>query len=214
MTKARVNGTTSNAKGDLVVGTGSTTAAALSVGTDGQVLTAASGQTTGLQWATPASGSMTQIATGSLSGVSTVTISSISQTYKNLYLTVYGPISTVSQTLWYRYNGTSSASYYFSGFSPIGSSTIYSDIQYYLPLGWVGTSAADPDAKGLSTVSFPNYALNAPKINTTFSLNNNNIQKNIIWGGNPSDLTAITNITILVTSGSFSSGTYTLYGVN
>ena len=213
MTKARVNGTTSNAKGDLVVGTGSTTAAALSVGTDGQVLTAASGQTTGLQWATPSSGSYTQITTGTLTGAS-VTISSIPQTYRNLYLIVYGPISTANQTMWYRYNGTSSASYKFVGFDAIGNTTIDSDIQYYLPLGWVGTSAGDTDAKGLSTVFFPNYALSAPKINNTVSLNNNNIQKNIIWGSNPSDLTAITNITILVTSGSFSSGTYTLYGVN
>ena len=51
MTKARVNGTTSNAKGDLVVGTGSTTAAALSVGTDGYMLYADSTQTQGIKWA-------------------------------------------------------------------------------------------------------------------------------------------------------------------
>jgi hypothetical protein len=52
MTKARATSTTAGAKGALVVGTGSLTAAPLTVGTDGQVLTAASGQTTGLQWTT------------------------------------------------------------------------------------------------------------------------------------------------------------------
>lgn len=40
-----------NAKGDLPVATAADTWSRLAVGTDGQVLTAASGQSTGLQWA-------------------------------------------------------------------------------------------------------------------------------------------------------------------
>jgi hypothetical protein len=43
-----------DAKGDLVVGTGADTFARLAVGANGTVLTAASGEATGLQWATPA----------------------------------------------------------------------------------------------------------------------------------------------------------------
>jgi hypothetical protein len=46
-----------DAKGDLVPGTGADTFARLAVGTNGQVLTADSAETTGLKWATPASGS-------------------------------------------------------------------------------------------------------------------------------------------------------------
>jgi hypothetical protein len=42
-----------DAKGDLVAGTGANAAARLAVGTNGKVLTAASGETTGLEWATP-----------------------------------------------------------------------------------------------------------------------------------------------------------------
>jgi hypothetical protein len=45
-----------DAKGDLVVGTGADTFARLAVGTNDYVLTAASGETTGLKWAAPASG--------------------------------------------------------------------------------------------------------------------------------------------------------------
>jgi len=48
--------TTFDAKGDLVVGTGADTFAKLTVGTNDYVLTAASGETTGLKWAAPASG--------------------------------------------------------------------------------------------------------------------------------------------------------------
>jgi hypothetical protein len=45
-----------DAKGDLVVGTGADTFARLAVGTNDYVLTAASGEITGLKWAAPASG--------------------------------------------------------------------------------------------------------------------------------------------------------------
>ena len=48
--------TTITTKGDLVPGTGSGTFARLAAGTNGQVLTADSTASTGLKWATPASG--------------------------------------------------------------------------------------------------------------------------------------------------------------
>ena len=46
-----------DAKGDLIVGTGADTFSRLAVGTNDYVLTAASGEATGLKWAAPASGS-------------------------------------------------------------------------------------------------------------------------------------------------------------
>jgi hypothetical protein len=48
-----------DAKGDLIGGTGADTFARLAIGTNGQVLTADSAETTGLKWATPAGGSST-----------------------------------------------------------------------------------------------------------------------------------------------------------
>jgi hypothetical protein len=54
-----------DAKGDLIAGTAADTAGRLAVGTNGQVLTAASGQATGLQWATP---SWLPVAGGSMTG--------------------------------------------------------------------------------------------------------------------------------------------------
>lgn len=51
-----ISGTLVDAKGDLIVATAADTVTRLGVGTDGQVLTAASGQATGLEWATPSGG--------------------------------------------------------------------------------------------------------------------------------------------------------------
>lgn len=57
-----------DAKGDLIAGTAADTVARLAVGTDGQVLTAASAQSTGLLWATPTTGGPEYIQTFSAPG--------------------------------------------------------------------------------------------------------------------------------------------------
>jgi len=51
-----------DAKGDLYVATADNTVTRLPVGTDGQVLTAASGQSTGLQWSSGGSGAVSSVA--------------------------------------------------------------------------------------------------------------------------------------------------------
>jgi hypothetical protein len=73
-------------KGDLFTFT--TEDARIGVGADGTVLTAASGEATGLQWAAPAAGgAYTSIASGSLSS-NAVNITSISGSYIDLYLVI------------------------------------------------------------------------------------------------------------------------------
>jgi hypothetical protein len=83
------------AKGDLVAGTGASTFTNLSVGTNGQVLTAASGQTTGLQWATPTVYSAPTL--GSTSIASGATVSTISALTAN-NLTLTGTLTANSST--------------------------------------------------------------------------------------------------------------------
>ena len=75
-----------DAKGDLIVGTGADTFSRLAVGTNDYVLTAASGEATGLKWAAPSTGGgLTLLSTTTLSGTST-TIGSIDQTYNQLLI--------------------------------------------------------------------------------------------------------------------------------
>ena len=73
----------------------------LGIGTTGQILSVSGGVPA---WATPSSGGMTVIASGSLSGTS-VSITSIPQTYVNLYLTVlnrkHGTANKATVHLWY-----------------------------------------------------------------------------------------------------------------
>jgi hypothetical protein len=76
-----------DAKGDLIAGTGADAFARLAVGTNGQLLTADSTASTGLAWTTVSGGGWTSLASGSLSG-STLTLSSISGSYKNLRLVI------------------------------------------------------------------------------------------------------------------------------
>ena len=88
-------------KGDLF--TYSTTEARLGVGANDTVLTADSTAATGLKWATPASGGMTLLSTTTLSGAST-TISSISGSYTNLQIYIYGVTGAGSDSpirLWF-----------------------------------------------------------------------------------------------------------------
>jgi hypothetical protein len=57
-----------NAKADLLTATAADTPARLAVGADGTVLTAASGEATGLQWAAPAAGGQMFVSNAGSSG--------------------------------------------------------------------------------------------------------------------------------------------------
>ena len=99
------------AKGALLSATAASTPGVLTVGTDGQVLTAASGQSTGLQWATPAASGPanasalttgTQTTTsGSYTGLTTATAVTVTTGTKALVIiTTEMSHSTNSEQLW------------------------------------------------------------------------------------------------------------------
>ena len=198
--------------GDLIKGTGSGTFDRLGIGSTGQVLTVAAGAPS---WATPTSGSMTQLATGTLSGAS-VSITSISGSYQDLVLVItkFRP-ATDGANLWLRMNNVTAANYASSTSGAGGSSGTAGANQVTL------TNQQDDTANSYSLMvfRFPQYA-NAItwKYLVGESVTNNS--------GDPLDINfsrpigilsqttaAITRIDLLSSSGNLTSGTYTLYGV-
>jgi hypothetical protein len=74
-----------DAKGDLLAGTADNTIGRLGVGTNGQILTADSAETTGLKWVTQSAvAGMTLITTGTLSATTNISINDcFTSTYRN-----------------------------------------------------------------------------------------------------------------------------------
>jgi hypothetical protein len=86
-----VNKNIVDAKGDLLAGTADNTAGRLAVGTNGQVLVADSGETTGLKWNDPGTvGGLVHIETQSPSAVTSVSFTSkLSADFNNYLLVSY-----------------------------------------------------------------------------------------------------------------------------
>jgi hypothetical protein len=143
-----------DAKGDLISATAADTPARLAVGTNGQVLTADSTTSTGLKWAA-ASGGMTLLSTTTLSGVTT-TVSSIDQTYTNLFCIVSGFTSASFAPVSIRYNGVTSGYYGVA----MGDSTTANTRQTNTGSidTAVGGSPKGSDTSGLLTFTIANYA--------------------------------------------------------
>lgn len=100
---------TIDAKGDLLVGTADNTVNKLTAGSNDTVLTADSSTATGLKWAAPVSGSITLLSTTTITTGTTVTVSSISQLYKHLYIEFVGMSKSTNAAQLFIYPDSSSS---------------------------------------------------------------------------------------------------------
>ena len=157
------------------------------------------------------SGGMTQLATGSLTGASII-ISSISGDYRDLSLRVFNYIPASTGGLNIRFNGDSGAKYTSIYYSSSGENTSYGSNQCRL----------SEDASSTATTGYINSTIfeyaNAisRKLLTTLSITEETATPvfNLIgFNGSFNSTAAITSITLLPNTGSFTSGTYFLYGV-
>lgn len=201
----------------------STTNARVPVGTNGQVLTADSTAATGVAWATAAGGGgMTSLASGTFStGSTTQTLSSISGSYKDLFLVVrgYKPEASQESRPFIRLNNISTNNYSnqiqtnYSGTALFQTGT--SAIQIFDTLqNW--NQSSNNDASYFSCY-IEDYA------NAT---TNKFINSNAVWYDNAANwrwgcfqsrfetTAAITRIDIVTSAFNFGGGTYVLYGVN
>jgi hypothetical protein len=202
-------------KGDIYAATGAGVVVRQGVGANGTVLTANSALDDGLEWATPAAGGMTSIASGSLSGTAT-TISSISGSYIDLVLVIIGRVhGTANKAAAIRFNGDTGFNYYtsvtYGNDTGAGVATPPSD--------WLRTGG-DAQTTGTSysqeNIWIPNYASTAVnKITQMRSYTSNPSSPSIRNSmGYYASTSAITSISIMAESAAtLTGGTYILYGV-
>jgi len=196
------------AKGDIIGATAASTPARLGVGTNGQTLVADSTASTGLKWATPATG-MTLLSTTTLSGAST-TISSIDQTYTDLYMVIYGMSNATGNGNFVIKPNNLASAFYGIGITGTTLATSY------------GGGVNYPVQTRTLTTNIFNFRIN----NYTTAFTGSGVDRIIGYGYGTSTgevpfqvngvLATASGITSLVfsnTGGNFSTGTVLLYGV-
>ena len=193
--------------GDTIYSSSGSTPARLGIGTSGQVLTVSGAGVP--SWATASGGGMTSLATGSLSGAS-VTLSSISATYQELYLVIRNFIpATDEAVLNIRFNSDSGANY--GAVSSLNTTASFTNTE-----GSVIETTSNSSNEGIAVISIPQYTNTATrKIYESRSLTRLT-SGNYYWrvyNGFYNSLSAISSITLLASTGNLTSGTYTLYGV-
>ena len=204
-----------DAKADLLTATAADTPARLAVGTNGHVLTADSAEATGLKWAAPSSGSMTQLATGSFSGTN-LQLTGISTAYKDLRLVIQDWYMATDNNLFIQLNNVTTGSYQ-NIFFRTGTTTVTTDLAN--SSGYIGVAEQDAsDGTSFAMLTIFDYA------NTNTSKLCQGIGYSFTGAGAHSvgySMTAMTSGTAAVTeidifgSGSptLTQGTYFLYGV-
>ena len=208
-----INPTIVDAKGDIIAATAADTVARLGVGANDTVLTADSSTATGLKWATPASGGITQIATITASASTSITFSSIPSTYRNLYVIFENVIpSGNGDNIQMRFNGVTSASY--RGTTAYGNG---SDLSINETAIQVAPPIRSSSAFGMGYIFIPNYkSTSAAKIMDSYSFvrssigaaNTNSYRNHGVFN----DTSAISSITFIPQGTNFS-GVFTLFGV-
>ena len=200
-----------DAKGDIIAATAADTVARLAVGSNDQVLTADSSTATGLKWAAPASGGMTLLSTTTLSGTST-TISSISQSYQDLYIIAQGVTMNVSnESIDLNPNNASLNTYTYIENATLSNSNATS---IFLS---ANTSILRTGGQNAWATTIYNYA--STVYYKTFNwngvyVNGSSLNKNTFGGGGIRTTSAITSLVFNCGGGnSFSGGQVLIYGV-
>jgi hypothetical protein len=219
MARNRSGATAPAVKGNIVVGTGTDTSAVLAVGANGTTLVADSAETTGLKWATPAAGGgLTLLSTTSLSGNS-VTISTISGSYKNLYILARDISTSVNDNVNVRLNSDSGSNYSFGRLRITGTTLNgYSTLaETYIETVETHNSSAW-NLEGFFEITIPRYAESEIKSFWMGSLGSQNgSTKKSDWRqGSYNSTSAISSVTVYCEAGgtTFGSGTVYVYGVS
>jgi hypothetical protein len=212
------------AKADLLVGTAADTLAALTVGTNGQVLTADSTVSpTGLKWATPAASSsgVTLVTSGTFTSVTSFSVNSaFSATYKNYMVIINMVADTSVSTVKFRYrvSGTdnTTSNYYGGQFgysSAAALSSNFANPDTSVPLKSIYPLASWGMTANQFTFYDPfNNATSGSNAHpfTFDSFDPNSINGRIVGGGQCFQNAAFDGFSLLFDNAS--TGTYRIYG--
>ena len=213
-----INPTIVDAKGDIVAATAADTVARLAVGANDTVLTADSSTATGLKWATPAGGGgWTSLASGSLSG-SALTLTSISQSYKNLRLIIRDAQFSNSTEPGIRMNGVTSNAYSRVAIMNDNNTGIVSGQGATNQIYTTYNTPLTNSSYGIWVIDFPDYSNTLTQKVVTcqaryISAAAGNAAENCWAVGSLNSTSAITQIDFRHTV-TFTAGTYILYGGN
>jgi hypothetical protein len=209
--------TTITTAGDLIYGTGSGTYTRRGIGSTSQVLTVSGGVPT---WATPAaSGSMTSIASGSLSG-SALSLTSISGSYKDLRLVLRDYNASSDGDFLVRANSVilyTNVRTWTSDTAGTTSQVATGLTNDYLFVG--GASYKSGDNNNSFMIDLFDYADTSSNklfrsLNKYTTAGGSPVNQVAVAQGSINTSSAITSFTITLSAGTFSGGTYILYGVN
>lgn len=205
--KALNAGTTS---GDIDYYTSATTKARLAKGTANQVLAMNSGATAP-EWQTLSTGGMTLLSTTTLSGAST-TVSSISQSYKHLYILIQKATNNSAMSLSIKPNSTAGLANYARVKTQNATASTDGNYQNEWTCG-NGIDATSSD----NHFSFMIYDYANTSVNKPFTATENLVtgaQLAGISGGVFKTNSAISSFQVIASAGSFTGGTIKIYGVN
>jgi hypothetical protein len=194
--------------GDLIQATGSGTFARLGTGTSGQFLTT-NGTTN--SWATPSAGSLTLLSTTTLSGAST-TISSISQSYKNLYIITQGVLMNGAANIDLLPNNAANGTY-----SYVANATVANGNNNNI---FLSANSGILATGGLNAWSTTIYNYTSTSYHKTFNWNgvyvsDASLNRSIYGGGGIRTTSAITSLVFACGGGQlFTGGQVLIYGVN
>jgi len=215
-----INPTVVDAKGDIIAATAADTVARLAVGANGTVLTAASGQATGLEWATVAAGSNWSLLNSggtALTGAATITVSGISG--KDKIMVLFENASANANTrVKIRFNADSATNYYQWG-SRIDAASTYNAYNFYqLPYSDDGifcvkhSSNAGSQSTGFAQITGCNSSGKKVFIqNAGADATGGNGQWQINSGGYYDSSSTISSVSLFSSSGNFTGGTLYIY---
>jgi hypothetical protein len=207
--KALSPGTTA---GDIDYYTSSTAKSRIAIGSSGQVLTVSGGIPA---WATASSGSRTLLSTTTLTGAS-VTISSISQSYKDLYIVIKNFLPSVdNRNLSMRFNADATASRHttITNYSDTGATT-FNDSSVA-----VVSQSDNATSQNLTVITIPEYTNTTTwKIASCYGINTDSTTttsyKYKVQNYGYNQTSAISSLSFFPNADNLTSGTVLIYGVN